>query len=120
MMKWFWYCLKNYATWDCRGHRREYACFNITLAVISFLSTMLMPLDLLLNFVLIWLIVGVLLIVPVVCSHIRRLHDLNWSGWWTILIILLGMFPLGSILLTLTLSLLPGTQGMNRFGAPPR
>ncbi|WP_176691666.1 DUF805 domain-containing protein [Superficieibacter electus] len=120
MMKWFWYCLKNYATWDCRGHRREYACFNVTLLAIPLLVELFLPLEYAVRLIPVWLILGVLFLVPVVCSHIRRLHDLNWSGWWVILILLLAQVPLGNLLFTLTLSLLPGTSGLNRFGAPPR
>lgn len=118
-MKWFWYCLKNYCTWDCRGHRREYACFNVTLIAIPILIGWFLPLHLLFKFLPIWIILGLLLLIPVVCSHIRRLHDLNWSGWWVILILLLDQLPLGGILFTLTLSLLPGSKGENRFGLLP-
>lgn len=110
---------ENYCTWDCRGDRREYACFNVTLIAIPALIEWFLPLHLLFKFLPIWIILGLLLLIPVVCSHIRRLHDLNWSGWWVILILLLGQLPLGGILFTLTLSLLPGSKGENHFGRLP-
>lgn len=43
---------------------------------------------------------------------IRRLHDLNTSGWWSLLVII----PF----ITVILLLLPGSPGENRFGPPPR
>ena len=46
---------------------------------------------------------------------IRRLHDMNLSGWF----MLLSFVPLVSILLTLALFVAPGTAGPNKFG-PPR
>jgi uncharacterized membrane protein YhaH (DUF805 family) len=43
---------------------------------------------------------------------IRRLHDLDRSGWWSLLIII----PFA----TFVLLALPGNKGNNRFGPPPR
>ncbi|HQR03489.1 MAG: DUF805 domain-containing protein [Proteobacteria bacterium] len=41
---------------------------------------------------------------------IRRLHDINARGWWSLII----LFPFT----TLFLLAIPGTPGPNRFGAP--
>jgi uncharacterized membrane protein YhaH (DUF805 family) len=46
---------------------------------------------------------------------IRRLHDLNRSGWW----LLLSLIPLVNILFFLVLILWPGSKDGNNFG-PPR
>lgn len=46
---------------------------------------------------------------------IRRLHDLDKSGWW----ILLFVVPLANLILGIMLLIRPGTQGDNRFGPPP-
>ena len=46
---------------------------------------------------------------------IRRLHDMNATGWW----ILLSLVPLVNIGLALVLFLKAGAPGANRF-APPR
>lgn len=55
------------------------------------------------------------LIIPAVTSGVRRLHDINCSGWW----ILLALIPyLGSIALLIMLAI-PGTKGDNRFGPDP-
>jgi len=53
---------------------------------------------------------------PTISIGVRRLHDMNASGWW-----LLAYFvPLLNLLLTLVLFLAPGTPGLNRFGPDPR
>ena len=46
---------------------------------------------------------------------IRRLHDLNKSGWF----LLLGLVPFVNIIFVLYLWLAPGTVGWNRYGADP-
>ena len=47
---------------------------------------------------------------------IRRLHDLNLSGWW----IALGtILPLGYMAMAVCLMFSKGTQGENRYGAEP-
>lgn len=46
---------------------------------------------------------------------VRRLHDMNASGWWT----LLSIVPVANFVFALVLLFTPGTDGTNRFGAPP-
>ncbi|MBQ4405278.1 MAG: DUF805 domain-containing protein [Selenomonadaceae bacterium] len=46
---------------------------------------------------------------------IRRLHDLNKSGWW----LLLFLIPLVDIFFLVYIFVIPGTGGRNRYGADP-
>src|SRR5690348_2945671 len=46
---------------------------------------------------------------------VRRLHDMDKSGWWSLLILV----PLVNLIFWLFLIFAPGTIGENRFGAPP-
>jgi uncharacterized membrane protein YhaH (DUF805 family) len=48
--------------------------------------------------------------------HVRRLHDINCSGWWAVLSFLKPF----SWLMTVVLVCWPGTYGHNRFGTSPR
>lgn len=48
-------------------------------------------------------------------SHIRRLHDLNWSGW-TLFALAIPVFGLVMILI---LALYPGKEEKNRYGEQP-
>ena len=57
----------------------------------------------------------ILLIVPWLSVQVRRLHDLNRSGLWLLLGIILT--PIGLILLIYCL--FPGTKGSNHYGPNP-
>jgi len=48
-----------------------------------------------------------------ICMLIKRLHDLNRSGWWCLLLLI----PLLNVVFSLYMFFWPG-KGSNRFGAP--
>lgn len=52
---------------------------------------------------------SLIFIIPSVTAAIRRLHDVNYSGWW----LLVPIFPL-------ILACQAGTRGSNRFGHDPK
>jgi uncharacterized membrane protein YhaH (DUF805 family) len=56
-------------------------------------------------------VLGTLL--PSLSVTIRRLHDLDRSGWW----ILLGLIPLVGVIILIIWFCTKGTDGPNRFGA---
>lgn len=47
---------------------------------------------------------------------VKRLHDRDMSGWWT----LISFVPFGGFILLVILGFLDGTQGPNRFGSSPK
>lgn len=115
--------LKRYAQFSGRASRREYWMFQ--------LFTLLVPLplyaglgiglvcDLLPLFyasVALFAIFWLGTIVPHFALSVRRLHDVEQSGW----MFLLAFVPLGGIVV-LVFMLMPGTAHENRFGPlPPR
>lgn len=54
------------------------------------------------------------LFIPNWAATVRRLHDINMSGWW----ILISIFPYVGQLVLFILLLLPGTNGPNSYGEP--
>jgi uncharacterized membrane protein YhaH (DUF805 family) len=59
-----------------------------------------------------WRTTNLLIIWPALATTIKRLHDINKSGWWT----LIHLIPIiGSLLLTVVLSFVPGTKGKNQY-----
>lgn len=62
------------------------------------------------------MVVGIPLIIAMVyvgfVFAIRRLHDMNASGWWSLLMIV----PLVSMIMYLVLAFKAGTDGPNRYG----
>lgn len=61
------------------------------------------------------LLIGLAGMVWLILLQIQRLHDLNRSGWWGLLV----MVPLINLLFLLYVTLWPGTQGGNDYGNPP-
>lgn len=64
------------------------------------------------------LILGVAVIAMIVIGvfiGVQRLHDMGWSGWlW-----LLNFVPFVGSVFALLMLIIPGTQGVNRYGPPP-
>ena len=61
-------------------------------------------------------IIGIVMLIPFTFVAVRRLHDLDWSGWlWLILLI-----PVLNVFLGMVLLFKRGTEGPNKYGpAPP-
>jgi uncharacterized membrane protein YhaH (DUF805 family) len=55
-------------------------------------------------------IAGIYLFLVGLSLLVRRLHDIDRTGWW----VLIGLVPFGGIVL-LIFSLLEGTPGPNRY-----
>ena len=82
-----------------------------------------------LDFALKWPVTAAVLIVgwPLIAVVVKRLHDLNVSGWWMVAMLALPPFSkvtgvdLAILFLvpTVLLGLLAGTAGDNRFGSDP-
>jgi uncharacterized membrane protein YhaH (DUF805 family) len=54
--------------------------------------------------------------IPILAVTVRRLHDINMSGWW----VLLRLVPFIGGLVLLLFLVLPGVKGSNRFGQDPK
>jgi uncharacterized membrane protein YhaH (DUF805 family) len=54
--------------------------------------------------------------IPSLAVSVRRLHDVDKSGWW----LLIALVPLLGSLYLLFLYCQPGTPGPNRFGPDPK
>ena len=59
-------------------------------------------------------IFGLVVLIPGIAVSIRRLHDLDRTGWW----ILLDLTAIGTLVL-IYWACLRGTVGANRFGPDP-
>ena len=60
-------------------------------------------------------IVTILLFLPGLGVHIRRLHDVGKSGWW----VLLQIVPLIGTLVLLYFLVKPSEKGTNKYGPQP-
>ena len=103
-----------------RSSRSEYwwaiLFTNIANIVLNMLSTTLQQSESVITLVLLLLILGLLLFMLVAIFSLiaRRLHDINKSGWWYLLVFtIIGMIPL------LYWFVQKGDNLNNRFGSNP-
>ena len=61
------------------------------------------------------MIISLALFLPTLAVAIRRLHDIDRSGWWY----LIGFIPLIGFLVLIYWYVQPGSDDENRFGPPP-
>jgi len=102
---------RNYFNFSGRATRAEFWFFRLFLGIINFSADLIEgPQDITLT-----LIVFATLIIPDLSSQVRRLHDLNKSGWW---LLLHFAVCIGSLVL-LVWFCTEGTRGKNDYG-PPR
>lgn len=116
----FMTALRRYAEFSGRSRRREFWGFalicvlvGIALVFVDVAMGMYQPesgLGLLSG------IFTLALLVPSVAVTVRRLHDIDRSGWWY----LIGFIPLLGGIVLLVFSLRDGTSGSNRFGESPK
>lgn len=113
-------CLSKYATFSGRAQRSEFWWFVLfilaTNAVLNVLDRMFFgiaadgqPVS----------VLGALfslgIFIPNIAVGVRRLHDLDKSGWWYLLVLI----PIIGFLVLLYFFVQKGSDGPNRFGADP-
>ncbi len=76
-----------------------------------------------------YVIVGLLglyalgIIVPSIALFVRRLHDINQTGWIYLGLVVLGFVPLINLLASIAqivIACIPGTVGANKYGPDPK
>jgi uncharacterized membrane protein YhaH (DUF805 family) len=95
-------CFSKYADFNGRASRPEYWWFVLFSFIVSIL-TMALPF--------VSLIAALALFLPSLAAAVRRLHDIDKSGWWLLLVLV----PLAGLVIIYFLCQ-RGTQGQNRFG----
>ncbi|MDO5638574.1 MAG: DUF805 domain-containing protein [Neisseria sp.] len=116
-MYYFIKCLKQYADFRGRARRREFWFYHLFYLL---LMLALMAVHMMLGMSpesadMIPIILGFALILPTLAVTVRRLHDINFSGWWA----LLSVVPMLNLVLYV-FACINGTRGSNRFGPDPK
>lgn len=119
-MHWFMTAFRRYAEFSGRSRRKEFWGF-ILIYMLGGIALAIA--DVVLGFFSGEIGLGLLsglfmlvLLVPSLAVTIRRLHDIDRSGWWY----LVGFIPLVGAIVLLVFSLKDGTPGPNRFGDDPK
>ena len=118
-MKWFIKCIKNYGVFRGRAVKSEFWYFALASAIIQI---SLLIIDIIIGWD-VGTIYGIktlplfetsrlLLIVPFISVTVRRLHDINKNGWWSLL---WGLPVIGWVILVLWLCN-NGEEGENQYG----
>lgn len=114
LIDWFVKCLKNYANFTGRARRKEFWFFTLVYMIIT---TITIVLDLALKTY--GVITGVFIlamIVPSISVAVRRLHDINKSGWYY----LIQMIPMVGPILVLIWFATETKQESNQWGNPAK
>lgn len=103
----------NYATITGRAARSEYWFFVLFIFLgqfaIGFVSAII-PILAILS-----LIFALGTFIPSITVGVRRLHDINKSGWW----LLLAFIPAIGVIILIIFFILAGSEGPNDFGDDP-
>ena len=114
--------LRRYAQFSGRARRKEFWAFELLMIALTLLlvtvdifvfgtndmatNTSVGPLSGLFSLA---------ILIPSIAVSVRRLHDLDKSGWW----LLIGLLPIVGVLVLLFWYCSRGTTGPNSFGADP-
>ena len=119
-MSWYIEALKKYAVFGGRSRRKEYwyfVLFNVIVSlVLSAVDALLGTFSSSTNVGLLGGIYGLAIIIPSIAVSVRRLHDIDRTGWW----VLISLVPVIGTLVLLVFAVLDGTPGENRFGPNPK
>jgi len=110
-MNYYFEVLKKYAVFSGRASRKEYWMFSLFNIIIMFVLGLILAVigityekaDLLVN------IYSLAVALPSIAVTIRRMHDVNKSGWYFFV-------PLYDLILALR----AGTEGDNKYGSDPK
>ena len=110
-------CFVKYATFSGRASRSEFWYFSLINLILSIpiyiYGNSDDPTEK--NLYIISIICVIILFLPGIAVQIRRMHDINKSGWF----ILLNFVPLFGLIIVLVMLTEKGTLGKNRFGKYP-
>ena len=118
-MNWYLTVLKKYATFQGRARRKEYWYFALVNLIISFALGFTDGILIAMGVIeveVFWVIYWLATLIPNLAVSVRRLHDIDKSGWW----LLLNVIPLIGQIVLFVFACLDGTKGANRFGDDPK
>lgn len=110
---------KNYVNFKGRARRKEYWGFTLFYALIfailgAFAFTGIR--------VILFLVVFVVTLPPSISLTVRRLHDINLSGWFTLYMLIMLIPVIGeviAIIISIVIGVVQGSAESNKFGENP-
>ncbi|MDU6897726.1 MAG: DUF805 domain-containing protein [Haemophilus parainfluenzae] len=110
---------KNYVNFKGRARRKEYWGFTLFYALIfailgAFAFTGIG--------VILFLVIFVATLPPSISLTVRRLHDINLSGWFTLYMLIMLIPVIGeaiAIIISIVIGVVQGSAESNKFGENP-
>ena len=118
-MSWYLTVLKKYAVFSGRAQRAEYWMFFLFSFVVSIILTIV---DVVLlsglssGVTILTNVYSLAVLIPSLAVSVRRLHDIDRSGWFILIIFI----PIVGIIWLLILYVREGTPGENQYGSNPK
>ncbi len=113
-MDWYIKVLKKYAEFNGRAQRAEYWYFALFNVLISIALTL--PETLINNTQFLANIYSLAVLVPGIAVTVRRLHDINKSGWY----LLVALIPCVGAIILLIWTIQDSDPGPNEYGENPK
>ncbi|OTG83887.1 DUF805 domain-containing protein [Acinetobacter sp. ANC 4648] len=111
---WFVKCLKNYTNFSGRARRKEFWFFVLIQFIILVIAQII---DSILHLkMVIYSIAALALFIPSLAVGVRRLHDINRSGWWY----LIAFIPLIGAIFLIIWWATDTKQENNQWGNPAK
>lgn len=124
-----------YVDFQGRSRRSEYwwvALFNLIVvtvwAILFFMlggmdmnSEQISPIGMALMGVI--MLYGLAVVIPSIALYVRRLHDINQTGWIYLGLMVASMIPLIGLIASIAsivIACIPGTVGPNKYGPDPK
>jgi len=111
--------LRKYAVFSGRAKRKEYWLFTLLFIILEIVTVVIDgamgTLDPMSGYGIISGLTTLGLLLPGIAVLVRRLHDIDQSGWWG----LIALVPIANLVLLVFLCM-DGTNGENRFGSDPK
>jgi uncharacterized membrane protein YhaH (DUF805 family) len=115
-------CYKKYAVFRGRARRKEFWLFMLFFLLGMYIPSVLFggsmfapdPSGVVLVGLGLWVLFMLVNIIPAISVSVRRLHDVDKSGWWY----WIGLVPLIGLII-LFFYVQKGTVGANKFGPDP-
>lgn len=105
---------KHFFDFNGRANRKLFWLFTLNLLIINLILNYLLN-----RFdyvgIIIGLVFSVIMFFPILGLDVRRLHDINLSGWW----VLLCFIPVLGLVAIVVYGCIPGTEGENKYGPVP-
>ena len=105
-MNWYFEVLKKYAQFNGRARRKEYWYFALFSAIVSIILRLI---GLYAGVTFLYTLYSLAVLIPSIAVGVRRMHDINKSGWFIII-------PIYNLILACQ----NGDMGPNQYGEDPK